>query len=231
MRLQRLGFLGPQGTFSHEAASQLEGNYEFIPLDSIPDVLNALRDGSVDRAIVPIENVIEDVVGQTVDWLIADEGSVKIVGELLLPIRQTILGQPGMNLEKVTEVISHPQPLGQCSKIINAYGWEKVEAHSTARAAKIVAEAGAGASMVAIGSPFLAELYGLEILQKEAADHNHNVTRFLVLGGEKLPPTGDDRTTIFLSTKDIPGAIHLVTGVFFYNGINLTKTAQGRLYQ
>lgn len=223
----KLGYLGPIGTFSHKAAQiWAEDKFELVPFRPIPRVLEALQNREVDRAIVPLENLLEDVVSPTLDWLIATGGDngFQITAELLLPIRQMLLGREGTNLKQVCRVVSHYQGLSQCRRLINQHNWETVEVASTAEAAKIVAESPVS-DVVAIASPEAGEIYHLKVLQSDVGDSDQNITRFIILGGPAPRPTGDDRTTIFFVTNDEPGALHKALGVFWYQDVNLTKIA------
>ena len=227
----KLGYLGPEGTFSHQAAmiweqSHGNGGFKLIPFRPITAVLEALKDREIDRAIVPLENLLEDAVSETVDFLISNAGAMPlyITGELLLPIRQMLLGKQGTDLDQVKIVVSHGQGLRQCKRLIEKHGWQTIEAVSTATAAQKVAESD-DFTMVAIASPQAAEINKLEVLQADVGDSGDNVTRFVFLGGPKPSPTGDDKTTIFFITKDQPGALYQALGVFFYQDVNLSKIA------
>lgn len=220
----KLGYLGPVGSFSHQAAELWPGQFELMPFRPISQVLEAFENHLVDRAIVPLENLIEDVVTLTIDRLIASNGSLRITGELFLPIRQMLLGKPGSELSRIRRVASHLQGLGQCRNFLGQHGLEVVEVASTALAAQMVAE-GSDEALAAIASAKAAEIYGLKILASDIGDSKLNITRFVFLGGPAPNRTGDDKTTIFFTTKDLPGALHRALGVFDYAGVNLSKIA------
>jgi len=110
----RIGFFGPAGTFTEEAASSLEG--ELVPYDTIPEVFQAVHTGEVDLGVVPIENSIEGSVGVTLD-LLAHQYLLKIRGEIIIPISHNLLINPDAEIEDVEVVYSHYQPLSQCKKI------------------------------------------------------------------------------------------------------------------
>ncbi|OGY44988.1 MAG: hypothetical protein A2731_00385 [Candidatus Buchananbacteria bacterium RIFCSPHIGHO2_01_FULL_39_8] len=221
----KLGYLGPEGTFSHEAAEIASATrYKLVPFRPISSVLEAFRNCEVQRAIVPLENLIEGEVSQTVDHLISNGNSqnLQITGELLLAIRQTLVAKPGTRLEDIKRITSHIQGLGQCRRFLSQYNWEEIEVASTAQAAKMVAES-SDKDLAAIASGKAAELYHLEVISSDIGDSIKNITRFIILGGPAPRPTGEDRTTIFFVTRNQTGALFQALGVFFYQGINLTK--------
>lgn len=222
----KLGYLGPEGTFSHEAAEKWnDGQYDLVPFRTISAVLDALRQGQAARVIVPFENLLGGEVVETADYLIAhikEGGNLKITGELLLPIQHMLLGKRGLEFGKIRRVISHPQALAQCQNYLGKYEWEVVEVASTAKAAEMVASSD-GLDTAAISSLKASEMYKLELLASDIGDNNQNVTRFIFLGGPVPVPTGNDRTTIIFTTPDKPGALHEALGPFYYLGVNLSK--------
>lgn len=222
----KLGYLGPEGTFSHEAAEiWSKGQYELEALWSITAVLQALQDGKVARAMVPVENMLGGEVGETVDHLIANtksNGNLKITGELLLPIKHMLLGKGKVELEKIKQVVSHPQALAQCHIFLHQHKFELVETASTARAAEIIATS-QDPKIATIASLKAAKEYQLEVIVSDIGDNKDNVTRFIFLGGPTPLPSGDDKTTIFFITEDEAGALYKALGVFYYGNVNLSK--------
>ena len=221
----RIAYLGPPGTFSEEAVLRcdLARGDEAVPYPSFAEAYAALRRGEVDRALLPIENSIEGSVGATLDLLVHEPGPL-IRRELLLRVRQHLLARPGTRLEDVTRVLSHPQPFGQCRRFLS----EKLPraalepTHSTAEAARRVAEGAAGAA--AIGSRAAAERYALALLAEEIQDVDENFTRFVLLADRDEAPTGEDRTSIaFTLDRDRPGGLYEVLGEFAGRDINLSK--------
>jgi prephenate dehydratase len=221
----RVGYLGPPGTFSEEAVARcdLAAGGEAVPYPSFRDAYRALGRGEVDGALLPIENSIEGSVGATLDLLVLEHGPL-IRRELLLPVRQHLLAPAGTRLEDVVRVLSHPQPLGQCSRFLH----ERLPraalepTHSTADAARKVAQGERGAA--AIGSKTAAARYGLAVLAEAIQDVDENVTRFVLLARADEAPTGSDRTSIaFTLDRDRPGGLYEVLGEFASRGINLSK--------
>lgn len=221
----RVAYLGPPGTFSEEAVSRCElaRDAEPAPYPSFADAYEALLAGAVDLALLPVENSIEGSVGTVLDLLVHRPGPL-VRRELYLPVRQHLLARPGTRLEDVTRVLSHPQPLGQCARFLRAtLPRARLEpTHSTADAARQVAEGAPGAA--AIGARAAAALYGLALLAEDVQDSDDNVTRFVLLAATDEAPTGRDRTSIaFTLDRDRPGGLHEVLGEFARRGINLSK--------
>lgn len=225
----KLGYLGPPGTFSEEAANiWSKGQFELVPLWPFSALFDALLGREIARAIMPIENSLGGEVGEIVDFLInntRDGNSLAITGELLLLVKHILLVKPGVQIEEVQRVISHPQALAQCYGFLKEHGWEKIESASTAKAAEMVAES-KDHSLAAIASPAAQDRYQLVSLAEDIGDSKNNVTRFVFVGGPLPTPSGADKTTIFFETEDKPGALYQPLGVFFYNDINLTQISR-----
>lgn len=222
--MMKIGFLGPRGTFSHEAllvyATDME--YEACDYSSIRDLLLAVQNNEINEAIVPIENSIEGAVNATLDILALDV-ELLIKSELVIPIRENLLVKKGADLSNIRYILSHPQPLGQCRNYINSrFPNAEIRAtYSTAGAAEEVA-AGSGDS-VAIGSCAAAAAYGLEIADKNIQDCENNHTRFVVVSHTDGERTGNDKTSIVFTTEDKPGCLYRVLDIFNLWDINLSK--------
>jgi prephenate dehydratase len=221
----RIAYLGPPGTFSEEAVARcdLARGDEPVPHATFADAYAALRRGEVDGALLPIENSIEGSIGATLDLLVHEPGPL-IRREVLLPVRQHLLARPGMRLADLKRVLSHPQPLGQCSRFLRERlpGVALEPSHSTADAARKVAADEPDAA--AIGSRKAAERFGLVVLAESIQDVDENVTRFVLLAQADEAPTGRDRTSIaFTLDRDRPGGLYEVLGEFARRGINLSK--------
>ncbi len=223
--MKRIGFLGPKGTFSHEALIEYVGNNkDFIPCDysSIPDILIAAHNGEIDEAIVPVENSIEGAINATLDMM-AGAGDLLIHSEIIINIRQNLLVRKGMKKEEIKCILSHPQPLGQCREYLNKeFPKAEIKAvYSTAGAAIEVAK-GCG-DCAAIGSIVSAKEYGLEVLFKNIQDGSNNLTRFVVLAKNDSERTGNDKTSIVFSTLDKPGCLYSILDIFNLWDINMTR--------
>ncbi len=214
----KIGYFGPAGTFTEEAASTLEG--ELVPYDTIPEVFEAVHTGEVDQGVVPIENSIEGSVGVTLD-LLAHQYLLKIKGEIILPINHNLLINPDSELGDVEIVYSHYQPLSQCRMFLEKMGVRTQAASSTAAAAEMIL---GNRKAAAIGTRRAAQLYGLKIAAEDIQDHKNNMTRFVVIDQEDHTPTGKDKTSVVLClSNDRPGGLYDILGEFASDNINLTK--------
>ena len=218
MITDKVAFLGPQGTFSHQAASILSD--DLVSYCSIQSVMAAVEREECVYGLVPIENSIEGPVSLTLDSLIHNF-DLKIKNEIIIPINHNLLAAREMSVEDVSDVYSHSQALGQCQPYLER---NNITAHytlSTAAAAKKVAETGEGA---AIGTLKAAELYGLKVIDTNIQENFNNQTRFVVLDKEDSPITGNDKTSISFSLfEDKPGGLYEILSYFVEADINLTK--------
>lgn len=217
-------FLGPRGTFSEDAALLRAATDDLLAFTSFPALVSAVETGLAAEAVLPIENSLEGAVSTTLDLLI-HETALRIAGELVLPVRHFLITAPGVTLGDVRIVTSHPQPFGQCRRFLDRClpGVEQVAALSTAGAVQDVVSSGS-ADRAAIGTARAAELYGGVILAHDIQDVHTNVTRFVVLTREDVPPTGDDKTSLaFRVLEDVPGALHTVLGELADEHIQMTK--------
>ena len=216
----RVAFLGPDGTFSHQAARRQFGSQvDFVPVTNMRDVFTLTERGDTQFGVVPVENTIEGPITVTFDALVETE--VTICSEVKLEISQHLMSRSGL-LEDVQKVASHPQPLAQCRGWLdsNLHGIEMLETTSTAAAAQL---AHADGKVAAIGSEVTADVYGLLAIASGIEDHRGNTTRFLVVGRETPAPSGRDLTSaIFTVRRDQSGALHDLLGPFAENGVNLT---------
>jgi chorismate mutase/prephenate dehydratase len=216
----RVAFLGPDGTFSHQAASrQFGAQVDFVPVTTLRDVFTLTERGDTQFGVVPVENTIEGPITVTFDALV--ETDVTICSEIKLEISQHLMSRSGQ-IEDIQRVASHPQPLAQCRGWLeaNLHGIETVETTSTAAAAQL---AHADEKVASIGSEVTAEVYDLVPIASGIEDHRGNTTRFLVIGRETPAPSGQDLTSaIFTVRRDQAGALHNLLGPFAKNGVNLT---------
>lgn len=217
-------FLGPEGTFTAAAAQRAAPNEDRLPLTTIPEVIDAVRDGRAGIGVVPIENSIEGSVNLTLDTLAFGRPGVYIRGEIEIPISMNLLVRPGTAMADIAELRSHPMALPQCR------GWLEdnlpdvplVTAASTARAAEEVAAS--DGSVAALGTSLAADRFGLDVLAKDIQDRDGNTTRFVEIGRRMAVPTGADKTSIVVFFgNDHPGQLMRVLDEFALRSINLTK--------
>lgn len=170
--------------------------------------------------VIPIENSIEGPVGITLDSL-AHKFDLKIYKEIIIPINQNLIVNPGCTMDDIEDVYSHAQAIAQCQEFIRENKIQPHYAISTARAAKDII---GDNSKAAIGNSKIVELYGLEILQSNIQDVDNNETRFVVVSKKDHEMTGKDKTSIIFSIyEDKPGGLYNILGIFEKNNINLTK--------
>jgi prephenate dehydratase len=223
----RVAFLGPAGTFAEEAlrASAPEG-VEEVPYPTIFEAVMAVQERAVDRAVVPIENSIEGSVNATLDALAVDAPDVLIAAEVDHPVHQTLIAPPGVALEAVERVLSHPQAIAQCARFIGErlQRAEIVTTPSTAEAVRIVVDA--GSPWAAIGPRLSADLYGAAVLAERIEDYPDNLTRFVWLAPTGTAPHAPATKTsvVFWGFNDrSAGALVRVLAEFADREINLWK--------
>ena len=181
----RAGYLGPAGTFSEEAllASAVEGAVEPVALGSIYETVTAVREGTVEWALAPIENSLDGSVTITLDLLAGDLlPALEIVGETLLGVRHSLIAREAVELSEIDTVLSHPQVPGQCTRFLRAElaHAQVLPASSTAEAVRLVA-AGSERGVAALGTRLAAEIYGAVVLRADVQDRDDNATRFVWL--------------------------------------------------
>jgi len=197
-QLPRVGYLGPEGTFTEEAAlsSVDPDSVEPVPLQTIYDTVVALRREDVDWAVVPIENSLEGSVSVTLDLLAGGANDVEIVGETLLRVRHSLIAGEPLELSQIDTVLTHPQVPGQCTQFLRReLARAKIlPASSTAEAVRTVAgdrgQANAGHGRAALGTILAARIYGATVLREGVQDRDDNETRFVWLA--RAP--ADDRS-------------------------------------
>lgn len=228
-----MGFLGPSGTFTEVALrASLEEEApdgrirRFIPYPSMQDTIQAVARAEVDCAIVAIENSIEGSVSATVDILAHETDNIQIVREVRIPISHTLLARPGVTLEQITKVVSHPHANAQCRGWLglNLPGREIEAANSTANAVERVASS--TEPWAAIGNQLAGETYGCVPLVADIEDHKDNETRFVFLARQRERQDWFEpyKTSVVCEIiKNQPGALLLILQEFAFRHINLAK--------
>ena len=221
MNATTIGFLGPEGSFTHEAVTTL-GDGRAVAVATIGDLLADVAAGRLDRALVPIENAIEGTVSATIDGLVFDY-DLYIEREVVLPIHLHLLARPGVSLAEVTTVWSYVHALGQCRQFLGSIAATTSQTTSTSQAARLVAES--SEPWAAVGSALAGDLFSLVRVASDIEDHGGNATRFVLVGRSSIaPPSGNDRTTIVcFQDADRPGSLYGILGRFAARDINLTK--------
>lgn len=213
-----IAFLGPEGTFSHQAALEKFGRGVLLqPAAAIPDVFGAVETGRADYGMVPVENTTEGVVNPTLDSLTSS--SVRVVAEFNLPIHQLLYS--ASPLSEIRCVYSHPQPLGQCREYLqaNLRNATFIEVTSTVRAIELAERETEAA---AIAGRLAADHTDLPVVAENIEDNARNITRFLVIGKHENQPSGDDKTSLCFSLHDRAGALYDALRPFRNHNISMT---------
>jgi chorismate mutase / prephenate dehydratase len=214
-----IAYLGPEATFTHQAAIRRFGSsLRYAAQKTIADVFTEVSKNRADYGVVPVENSTEGVVTHTLDMFV--ESDLKVVSQIVLPVQQCLLSNA--RRAQIKKLFAHPQSLAQCR------GWvqnhlprvEIIETSSNARSAELAAREKFTAAIAGI---LAAEKYGLQALEWDIQDNAANATRFLVLGRQCSPPTGQDRTSLMISITDKVGALHSALAAFRRYRINMTK--------
>jgi prephenate dehydratase len=231
----RVGFLGPAGTFSHDALMRAgrEG-LEPVAQPTLHDAVLAVQEETVELALVPYENAIEGAVNPVLDALVFEAPDVRIVGELVHPVRHCLIAADGTELAAVRRVVSHPQASAQCARFLREHlaGVPLVAAPSTADAVRLVAAS--DEPQAALGPRAAAELYGCAVLREGVEDDPDNVTRFVWLaraaGGEF---EGAPKTALVFwgAGSAGPGWLVACLSEFAARSVNLTRIESRPLRQ
>lgn len=217
----KVAYLGPEGTFSQAAALKHFGQAVISkPMAAIDEIFREVAAGAVSFGVVPVENSTEGAINHTLDSFL--EHDLVICGEVELRIHHHLLVAENTQTERITRIYSHAQSLAQCRKWLDAHypNVERVAVSSNAEAAKRVKSEWNSA---AIAGDMAAQLYGLTILADKIEDRPDNSTRFLIIGNQSVPATGDDKTSVIISMSNKPGALHELLVPFHASGIDLTR--------
>ena len=215
-----VGYLGPPGTFSHEAVGKHFGQaVDMQPYATIDDVFRAAESGQTDHAVVPVENSTEGAVGRTLDLMF--QTPLVICGEIRLRVRQYLLSAAATSGE-ITRVYSHAQSLAQCVQWLARHlpNAAHIPVSSNAEAARLAAMEPGTAAIAGEGA---AAIYGLNILAPHIEDVPNNTTRFWVLGKNRVPASGQDETSLVMSAPNRPGAVYSLLEPLATHGVSMTR--------
>ncbi|HXP63445.1 MAG TPA: prephenate dehydratase [Dongiaceae bacterium] len=214
-----IAYLGPEATFTHQAAIQRFGSsLGFSPQNTINDVFAEVSKKRADYGVVPVENSTEGAVTHTLDMFV--DSDLKIVAQLVLPVQHCLLSN--CHRAQIKRLYAHPQAFAQCRGWVHANlpRAEVIETSSNARSAELAAQEKRAA---AIAGVLAAEKYRLSVLDRDIQDNAANATRFLVLGRQSTPPTGNDRTSLMFSVAHRAGALYSALAPFRRYRLNMTK--------
>lgn len=216
----RIAFLGPEGTFTQAAALKHFGHsVSTVPMGSIPDVFQEVETGNCNYGVVPVENSTEGVISHTLDMFL--NSPLQICGEVTLRIHHNLLSMTA-DLAAIERVYSHQQSLAQCRGWLDRHlpGVPRQPVGSNAEATRMVQ---GDRQAAAIASETAAEIYDLSIIAHNIEDEPDNTTRFLVIGRQSVPPSGDDKTSLLLSTKNEAGGLHKLLTPLAEHGVSMSR--------
>ena len=219
-----VAFLGPLGTFSEEASMKQFGeSIVSMQTSSIDEVFHLVESHKAHYGVVPVENSTEGAINRTLDLLLTS--NTMICAEIILPVHHNLLVLNGQKIEDIKEVYSHAQGLSQCSKFIKENNITEHIRADTAGSAEMISKT-KDVKQAAIASSLSAEIYGLDIIQKNIENERGNLTRFLVMGKNISQPEFESKkyiTSFLFKLKSKPAALYQSLGGFAINGVNLTK--------
>jgi chorismate mutase/prephenate dehydratase len=227
-----IAYLGPEGTFSHTAATRQFGAVpKYLACGSLSMVFDEVESGRATYGVVPVENAFEGAVAPTLDLFADMEREVFICAEVQLSIHNHLFSY-AEQLDDIEVVISHPQPLGQCRNWLASHlpKAQMMDSSSTIRGARMVDEAkesGSGAldwkKCAVVGPYSIVDQSGLPLMQRNIEDFHDNTTRFFVIGQHDSPASGEDKTSLVMSIKDEPGVLNHLLTAFAERNIGLTR--------
>ncbi|MCB1520388.1 MAG: prephenate dehydratase [Hyphomicrobiaceae bacterium] len=223
IRPAKIAYQGEPGANSHLACRESHPDLESIAYATFEDALAAVKSHDVRYAMIPIENSVAGRVADIHHLLPGAE--LYIIGEHFLRVRHQLMALPGASVASIKRVMSHTQALGQCRNTLRKLGLKPVPEADTAGSARMVSEGG-DPTTAAIASTLAAEIYGLEILQSDVEDEEHNTTRFVILADDPDDAEPDEApvvTTFLFRVRNVPAALYKALGGFATNGVNMTK--------
>ncbi|WP_298853908.1 prephenate dehydratase [uncultured Ruegeria sp.] len=219
----RIAFQGEPGAYSHEACRNARPDMEALPCRTFEDVIESVRSGAADLAMLPVENT---TYGRVADiHRLMPHSGLHIIDEAFVRVHINLLGVPGAKLGDITEAHSHLVLLPQCSGFLKEHGIRGRVSPDNARAAREVAEVG-DLHSAALASELAGEIYDLNVLARHIEDNDNNTTRFLIMSREANESRRGDHgmiTSFVFQVRNIPAALYKAMGGFATNGINMTK--------
>ncbi len=216
-----VAYQGERGAYSEGASLQFFGHaISLKPCEYLEDTFRAVEQGEAQYGVVPIENSLEGSISRVYDLML--DSALQVCGETEYRVSHCLIANPGVKLEAIKRVYSHPQALGQTQAYLRRMKFETIPTYDTAGSVKMIKEKGI-TDGAAIASARAAEIYGMEILAREIEDTPNNFTRFFVLGQHDAAPTGNDKTSIVFSVKHKPGALYELLKELAGRNLNLTK--------
>ena len=218
-----IAFQGVFGAYSHIACQELFPNETYMPCNDFTDAFNAVQRSVADYAVIPIEN---SNAGRVADvHFLLSQTPLHIIGEHFLRIKHQLIGLPTSSIEKIKEVLSHPQALAQCSNFLHNNNMTPIAQNDTAISCQIISSSQRN-DIAAIASKKAAEIYNLKILASDIENADNNTTRFLIMSPPPVIPRNNGQkfiTSLIFKSKNIPAALYKALGGFASNNLNITK--------
>ena len=222
MTTNRIAFQGEPGAYSHEACVTARPQMEPLPCRTFEDVIESVRGGEADLAMLPVEN---STYGRVADiHHLLPESGLHIIDEAFVRVHISLLAVPGTPLSEVREAMSHTVLLGQCRGFLRRHNIHAVVGSDTAGSAKEVAARG-NPSLAALAAPLAGQIYGLDRLADQIEDRQNNTTRFLIMSRDLDNSRRAEKmlTSFVFRVRNIPAALYKAMGGFATNGVNMTK--------
>jgi len=217
----QVAYLGPEGTFTQAATIKHFGHAAIpVPQNTIDGVFAQVESGECNYGVVPVENSTEGMVSHTLDNFM--DSPLKISGEVEMPIVHHLLVAPQASRDSIVKICAHQQALAQCRNWLDLH-WPKIEREAVSSNGEAARIAATTPGVAAVAGDMAAELYGLDRLAERIEDYPDNTTRFLVVGREEVPPSGRDKTSIIVSSRNKPGALFTLLDPFRRAGVSLTR--------
>ena len=219
--MSKVAFQGERGAFSEDAVVKFFGEgAAFLPCARLRDVFQTVLEDKANFGVVPVENSQAGSINETYDLLL--EYPLNIFAEIILRISHCLMALPGESLGSIKTIYSHPQALAQCEQFLRKLKVNIVPGYDTAGSAKMISE-GALTGCAAVASKRAADIYGLQILAPKIENNRDNYTKFFAISKQESKLTRKSKTSLVFGTKNMPGALYSVLGIFATQNINLTK--------
>ncbi len=219
----KIGYQGVHGAFSEVAMiNYFKGQeYEQVNFEEFTDMFQAVSNEEIDYGMFPVENTTTGIIARTYDYF--QYYDVSAVGEITVPIRESLIVNPGTKFEDIVEVYSHPEALSQCAGFfLENRQMKEVAFEDTALSVEYIKKMG-DKTKAALASERAAEYYDMEILKRNVQDNQNNMTRFLVVTKHQIIAEDANKVSIMIVTKHVPGALYNALGIFSTMNINVTK--------
>lgn len=219
----KVGYQGKHGTFSEIAVMNYFAGQKIEQRNysGFPAIMDDCDAGILDYAVLPVENTTTGIISRTYDLF--KDHHVHAVGEIIVPIQENLLVNPGTKVEDIREVYSHPEALSQCQKFFASHPWMRAIAYQDTAAAVRFVKEDQSRTKAALGSALAGQYYGMETLAERVNDNDKNMTRFLVVTAKEEKVKDADKISSMLVLEHEPGSLYHALGILAYADINMLK--------